>query len=519
MYHFNLVGFFSRATGIDFYSQKQRWKLFLLVFAALIVLASLYYTDTMVRKIAADEQQRVALWADAIRKRETLLQDSERLFRAIQEEERKRVELITNVYNRLNHADLNSQTLTFYTNILQSNTTIPLIETDEDGRIIRSSNLHERFDHFEVLEGALADYFAAYAPLSYPIIGGHRYIYYRDSRVYTDLRNVMDDLIDTYISELVINAANVPVVVVDSTMTRLIAHGNIEGVDFEDNDQVMELIGSMAGRNNSLSVNLPDYGRCYVYYTNSFLLTQIRYYPIAQFLAVGVFLILSYLLFSIARRSEQNKVWVGMSKETAHQLGTPLSSLMGWVELLKMKGVDGETIAEISKDIERLESITERFSKIGSAPRLEAVFLQDVLQEVIAYMEKRISSKVHIHAALPEEPVLLPLNPHLFSWVVENLIKNAVDATKGSGNIFLSIDNQKRQVAVDIGDDGRGIPVSRQKAVFNPGYTSKKSGWGLGLSLSRRIVEEYHKGQLFVKHSVVNEGTTFRIVLPKHNNL
>ncbi len=506
---------FSKIKGFEVYSKKQRWKLYLLAFAAVIVLASLYYTDIMVRKISQDERQRVELWADAIRKRETLLQDSERLFDVIREEEHKRVELLTQVYDRLNREEVDREALTLYTNILEANTTIPLVLTDEYGEVISSSNLPSRLQGIERLTGDLADYFSAHPPMTFRIIDGRRYIYYRDSKVYSDLRAVMDDLLDTFISDLVVNSANVPVIVVDNSHRELIAHGNIEGVDMEDNAQVRELIASMAGGNRYLSINLPDYGRCYVYYTSSFLLTQLRYYPLGQFLAIGIFLFISYLLFSMARNAEQNQVWVGMSKETAHQLGTPLSSLIAWMELLRMKGVDEETIEEISKDVKRLESITERFSKIGSSPELIPENIMNTLNEVVEYMKRRMPKKVSFNVATPDKVVMVPLNTSLFGWVVENIIKNAVDAMQGAGSIYVSVEDYKDQVAVDISDDGKGIPASKQRTIFNPGYTSKKSGWGLGLSLSKRIIENYHNGKLFVKHSSLNNGTTFRIILWK----
>ncbi len=508
------LGLLKKIAGLELYSRKQQWKLYLLGFAALIVLASLYYTDVMVRKIAHDERQRVELWVDAIRKRETLLRDSEYLFALIQHEEEKRVQLLTEVYGRLEH-ELDPDALTFYLNILQSNTTIPLALTDEQGEVITLANLEGRFSDYQELTGELAGYFSKYAPISFPINGGYRYVYYQDSRVFTELRNLLHDLIDTFISDMGINAANVPVIVVDSRGSELIAHGNIQGVDFGDEAQVRELVSSMADSNRYLSVNLPTYGQCYVYYTNSFLLTQLRYYPLAQFLAIGIFLFVAYVLFSIARNAEQNQVWVGMSKETAHQLGTPLSSLMAWLELLKSKGVDEDTIGEISKDVKRLENITERFSKIGSPPQLLSINIVDSVNDVVEYMKRRTPRKVSYKLALPAKEIMVPHNPHLFGWVVENIIKNAIDAMHGAGSIYITLDDQTDQVVIDISDDGKGIPQSKHKAIFSPGFTSKKSGWGLGLSLSKRIVENYHGGKLFVKHSSINNGTTFRIVLRK----
>ncbi len=509
------MGILGKITGLQIYSQKQKWKIYLLGFAALIVLASLYYTDNMVRKIARDERQRVELWVDAIRQRETVLAEGERLFEIIQSEEEKRVELIRQIYGRLNREDLSQADLTIYTNVLLSNTTIPLILTDEEGNIITTINLDERFSEFRELRGELADYFSKYPPLTFPIYDGLRYIYYQDSKVYTELRDMMNDLIDNFISDLVVNSANVPVIVVDSEGEQLIAHGNISNVDFSDEREVEKLIRSMAGKSRYLSVNLPQFGQSYVYYTSSFLLTQLRYYPILQFLAIGVLLFVAYMLFSIARKAEQNQVWVGMSKETAHQLGTPLSSLLAWVELLRMKGVDEDVMSEIGKDVKRLENITERFSKIGSPPKLIPSNVVEPVNEVVEYMKKRTSRNVTIQVAAPAKGIVVPHNGNLLGWVIENIIKNAIDAMKGRGRIYISIEDKDTEVHVDISDDGMGIPPSQQKAIFNPGFTSKKTGWGLGLSLSKRIIENYHGGKLFVKHSAVNNGTTFRIILIK----
>ena len=509
------MGFIKQLTGFEIYSQKQRWKLYLLGFAAVIILASLYYTDILVRQIAHDERQRVELWADAIRKRETLLLESERLFADIQNEEEKRVKLLTEVYERL-YREEDRDALTFYLNILQSNATIPLVLTNEAGEVISTANLDTKYAGYDRLSGELADRFSRYQPLSFAINGGYQYVYYQDSRVFTDLREVMDDLIDSFISDIVINSANVPVIVVDERQRELIAHGNIEGVNFDDDAQVAELIRSMAGKNRYLSVHLPIYGQCYVYYTNSLLLTQLRYYPLAQFLAIGIFLFVAYMLFSVARNAEQNQVWVGMSKETAHQLGTPLSSLMAWQELLKMKGVDQDTIGEMAKDLKRLENITERFSKIGSPPQLLVMDITSSVNEVVEYMRKRMSRKVSLKLAAPADPLIVPHNPSLFGWVIENIVKNAIDAMEGKGSIYITLEDAGKEVIVDISDDGKGIPASKQRAIFRPGFTSKKSGWGLGLSLSKRIVETYHGGKLFVKDSAINQGTTFRILLKKH---
>lgn len=252
----------------------------------------------------------------------------------------------------------------------------------------------------------------------------------------------------------------------------------------------------------------------YVYYKDSQLLNSIKYFPYRQLTGIAVFLILAYLAFSSSRRSEQNQVWVGMAKETAHQLGTPISSMMAWIEILKDKygEKDAELLDEMESDVGRLEVIAERFSKIGSAPVLEKHNVKDVVRNYIDYLEKRISKKISFKVT--GEPVAAELSVPLFEWVIENLCKNAVNAIgTNEGEITLNVSQNKTHVYVDISDTGTGIPKSKFETVFQPGYTTRKRGWGLGLSLTRRIVENYHKGQVFVKDSEVGKGTTFRVIL------
>jgi len=246
------------------------------------------------------------------------------------------------------------------------------------------------------------------------------------------------------------------------------------------------------------------------------LLVKLRYYPFFQLAVIALFLVVSYLAFSSSRKAEQNQVWVGMAKETAHQLGTPLSSLIAWQEFLKMKGTDAAYTSEIEKDIQRLQTITDRFSKIGAAPALQKENVRDVLQHSIDYIRSRTSDKVSFSISTTgADHVFAPMNVPLFEWVIENILKNSIDAVGGDGKIHITITDQHQFVYIDISDTGKGIPKSSYKTIFKPGYTTKKRGWGLGLSLSKRIIEDYHDGQIFVKSSDLNKGTTLRIVLKK----
>ncbi|MFC1734457.1 sensor histidine kinase, partial [candidate division KSB1 bacterium] len=293
--------------------------------------------------------------------------------------------------------------------------------------------------------------------------------------------------------------------------------GDIDSVKImNDPEYISKMLAEMESQNKPLSIDLPELGTSYIYYEDSYLLTQLKFYPYIQFFIIGLFLLISYILFSIARKSEQNQVWVGLAKETAHQLGTPISSMIAWIELLKLKGIDDETIGNINEDITRLETITERFSKIGSAPKLEKQNVVKVIYDTIAYVKSRTSIKVDYRINLNEDAVIEAwLNDSLFKWVIENLCKNAIDAMDGKGTITIEIVDDNALVNIDITDSGKGIPKSKHKTIFHPGYTSKKRGWGLGLSLSKRIIENYHDGKVFVKSSVSNKGTTMRIILKK----
>ncbi|MCS6824053.1 MAG: HAMP domain-containing histidine kinase [Cytophagaceae bacterium] len=252
----------------------------------------------------------------------------------------------------------------------------------------------------------------------------------------------------------------------------------------------------------------------YIYYRNSKFLTRLRYYPFVQLSIIAALGIIAYIAFSYSRNAEQNRLWVGLAKETAHQLGTPLSSLMAWHEILKQSNTDPAIVSELEKDIVRLSQITERFSSIGSTPSYSREHAEDAISEVINYLSKRISAQVTFDVInhIGSEDVI-NINKPLFAWVIENICKNAVDAMDGAGHITIEISKTDSHVAIDIADTGKGIPKSKFKEVFKPGYTTKKRGWGLGLTLVKRIIEHYHKGKIFILHSELNKGTTFRILL------
>ena len=254
----------------------------------------------------------------------------------------------------------------------------------------------------------------------------------------------------------------------------------------------------------------------YLYYGDSSLLNKLKYYPIALVLIIVLFGALVYNFYKSTKMATQNKLWAGMAKETAHQIGTPLSSLIGWVEIMKADDVDETTVTEIEKDITRLQTITDRFSKIGSEPILEQQDLIKETQESYDYLQSRFSKQVEFTFKAPKKPILVPLNAALHSWTIENLVKNAIDAMKGKGKLSVKIEEDLKFVRILVSDNGKGIPKNQFKSVFEPGFTTKKRGWGLGLSLTRRIVEEYHKGKIKVLQSEVGKGTTIQISFRKN---
>ena len=262
-----------------------------------------------------------------------------------------------------------------------------------------------------------------------------------------------------------------------------------------------------------------DNSKQYLYYDDSMFLKQLYYFPYVQFAVIITFILVAFFAFSGTKKAEQNQVWVGLSKETAHQLGTPISSLLAWVDLLKMRHQEDNLIGEMEKDVNRLRIIAERFSKIGSKPDLQIVSLNETLLNAVQYMTKRSSQKVTIQCHLPlEEAIFIKLNVPLFEWVIENLCKNAIDAMDGIGRIDINVIPKNDDVFIDVKDTGKGIDKHKFKVIFTPGFTTKKRGWGLGLSLAKRIIEEYHGGKIFVKQSELNAGTVFRIVLRTNLN-
>jgi anti-sigma regulatory factor (Ser/Thr protein kinase) len=383
--------------NLNIYKQKQRWKLLLFIFAVIIGLTSLRYTNQLVRKMSR--------------------------------EERKKAEMLAEAWKQIIKAEANDPNLNFYTRVIADNETVPVIVVDS-------------------------------------------------------LNNIL--------------------------FTR-----NLDSVKQKNPQYLIRKLQQMKDNSPPIIITLSPVEKQYLYFNQSIILTQLAYYPYIQFGIIFMFILVAYFAFNTSMKFEQNQVWVGLSKETAHQLGTPISSLMAWVEMMKIRKGDGEMLIELEKDVNRLEKITERFSKIGSKPALVKDNVITVILTAVNYLRSRSSGKIRINLNLPAYEVIVPLNAALFEWVIENLCKNAIDALNGQGQIEIALTDFTQVIYIDIRDTGKGIPKSMFKTIFKPGFTTKKKGWGLGLSLAKRIVEAYHDGKIFVHQSELNKGSVIRIVLKK----
>ncbi|MCF8322759.1 MAG: HAMP domain-containing histidine kinase [Flavobacterium sp.] len=313
--------------------------------------------------------------------------------------------------------------------------------------------------------------------------------------------------------QVISNNKTIPVILTENNS--IINTTNIDENIVKDKTKLADFLDKLKKQNDPIIIKIGPGQVQYLYYGNSSLLNKLKYYPIALLLIIFLFGALVYNFYRSTKMATQNKLWAGMAKETAHQIGTPLSSLIGWLEIMKADNVDETTIAEIEKDINRLQTITDRFSKIGSEPVLERLNIIEETEQSFDYLKSRFSKQVEFSFRAPKKPIMVSLNPALHSWTVENLVKNAIDAMKGKGNISVVIENDNNLVKILVTDTGSGIPKKQFNSIFEPGFTTKKRGWGLGLSLTKRIVEEYHKGKIKVLHSEIGKGTTMQVSFKK----
>ena len=307
---------------------------------------------------------------------------------------------------------------------------------------------------------------------------------------------------------------NIPLILADNK-GNILEYFNLDSIKALNNDYLLDQLEIMKAQNEPIEISFLKDGKQYVYYRNSDLLNNLTYYPLTLILILALFLAVIYMMFTSSKVAEQNKLWTGMAKETAHQIGTPLSSLLGWIAILKMENVDDKYVDEIEKDVHRLNTIANRFSKIGSLPELKKLDVVSVTKKAYEYLEARSSKQISFSFVVKEKMLYSNLNEELYGWVIENLIKNGIDAMLGKGDLVVEITSDSKKIIINISDSGKGMAKSQFKKIFKPGFTTKKRGWGLGLSLSKRIIQDYHNGKIFVKKSEINKGTTFQILLDK----
>lgn len=516
---------------MNLYSNKQKWKIALLVIALLMVGASLFISNSIVTKVGERERERARQWADAIQKKIELVRLTNNTFDKLRDNERKKMQLWVDATIEVSSgAPLDAPLDNIAVKIVSENNEIPVILMDNfggvSGRNLGFDTTDLRPLHPDYTKKQLMDAYKdsvlllseAWKERNEPIgpievyEGIENTFVYGDSWEIVRLEKERDSLIEAFNEDLINNKALVPVLLVDDS-TKEVIGTNMDKKIFEER-KITEILADLSVQNDPIEVDFNNGQKSTLYFDDSPELKQLQFFPYIQFLVIGLFAFIGYLIFSTFRKAEQNQVWAGMAKETAHQLGTPLSSLMAWVQLLESQGIDKMTTEEMQKDIDRLHKVTDRFSKIGSGAHLENEDISATILNVTTYLRPRISDKVDMHINV-EGGIKAKHNASLMEWVIENICKNAVDAMEGEGELYVSMTDLSNEVHIDIKDTGKGIPSNQFKTIFQPGFSTKKRGWGLGLSLVKRIVQEYHKGKVFVLESNPGLGTTFRIVLPK----
>ncbi len=513
---------------MNLYSKKQKWKIALLISAVVLICFSLIYSNYLVDKLRKREKIPVKQWTETLQKKAELITLTNKTFEELKNEERENMKLWAKATEELvKPFDLNSNVdYTFYIEIIQANKNIPVVLMDKDSSILNYLNIFDYNldsiktndpDHAkEIIESILLQKITEWSVTHEPIVvdidkNQKQYVFYSDSRKIQELVEQRNELIEGFNKEIIDNPNLVPVLFVNKEDNSVIA-SNLDPSDIDTPEKVNAKIQEFMAENDGIDVTIDDKAGV-VFFKNSKELTYLKYFPIVQIVMISLFILIAYLAFSVFKKAEQNQVWAGMSKETAHQLGTPISSLMAWIQLLEANGTDPSLLAELEKDVNRLNTIADRFSKIGSETQLEELNICANIQGIVDYLDKRSSDKIEFITDFEEQMMTALFSPVLFEWVIENICKNAIDAMEGQGKITVKIHRKMDDILIDITDTGKGIPSNSLKTVFNPGYTTKKRGWGLGLSLVKRIVEEYHKGKVFVLKSEKNVGTTFRIIL------
>ncbi len=490
-------------------SPRAKW-IVLAITVGLSIFA-LWEINNIATQIRHSEKQKVSLWAQAISQKAQLVSYSDEFFKQVGIDERRKIQMYNDILQSFNTDQATDMRFSLaYVNYIVDSCKTDLIITDADNIITVPQEMSG-----QRLQGHLLEEFSKNPPFHYKIWGMPMTLYYKESHTYRELRHVLDGFMKSFLSEITNNSVFVPVVITDGTMQCPLGFGNLDESSIDTREKLSVTLQRMQRENPPIKITLPDSQRAYVFYESTPLLKALNWVPVLYVFILMVLVLISYNLFRTARSMEQNRIWVGMAKETAHQLGTPISSLIAWTDYMEGKTFDEKYSSEIRKDLARLETITHRFSKIGSVPELKEENLCEVVENAISYLKTRSPKTIEFQTGFPEGEVKVPINRYLFEWVIENLCKNAIDAMEGSGIFSIIVSDDSKHIYLDISDTGKGIPTSVQKHIFESGYTTKQRGWGLGLSLARRIINEYHRGKIFLKYSVVGQGTVFRIVLKK----
>ena len=511
---------------------KQKLKLILMLLSIVLALFALWQVENVARQVRQSEKAKIRLWANAIAQRNRMSSATNQFFEEATIDERRKIQMYTDVL--VSFDDPNSMIDQFsltYVQYIADSAKYPYIITGTDSIITLVSNLppelEEQVKVNQKIDGKLVKDFSEF---HYNLSGMPMTLYYKESQNYAQLREVLTSFSRSFLEEITNNSVIVPVVIVDSSRTRTLAHGNIDSSEINTPAKLSERLQTMESMNDPITISLPDNSTAYVYYENSQLLKALRWVPLFYFFIALVLVVVAYYLFRTTRSMEQNRIWVGLAKETAHQLGTPISSLTGWTEYLKGKEFTEQYAGEVEKDLHRLETITHRFSKIGSVPELQDENVRDAVESAINYLQSRAPRKVKFVVSFPDdETFIAPLNSYLFQWVIENLCKNAIDAMEGGERdrsganaspdresiITIVASQDSRNIYLDVSDTGKGMSKAVQRKIFDSGFTTKSRGWGLGLPLARRIVNQYHRGRLYLKYSVPGQGSCFRIELKK----
>jgi nitrogen-specific signal transduction histidine kinase len=495
------------------FKSKQYWQVIFISMGGIFLILLIFTINLGIYSLVQDERKKVELWAKTIQKKAEIVNYAQDFFKKIEVEEKKRMEIWAEATRRLIYSS-GQEDISFYVQIISQNTTIPVVLTDENLKIIAVKNVDFKPDSIRYLQGKLLDEFSQNPPIEIRYGRIKNYLYYKESILFSELKKMLADLTDNFFNDIVRNTLSVPVVILDSSQTKIISAGNIPQKIGSDSVKLWMFVNELRKENTSADIKLSNGKVLHVYYQTSPWINQIRWLEYSLLFILLLFGVFFWFYFRTYKNKEQHLVWVGMAKETAHQLGTPLSSLYGWLELLETEQVNPTYLREMKNDLDRLKTVAERFSKIGTRPHLVLQPLCPIIHEVVSYVQKRSSSKINFYVHCEEgSHILVPLNKVLFSWVMENLIKNAVDAIEDQGTVIVEVSQNQRRTVIDVIDNGKGIPRSLFKKIFEPGFSTKPRGWGMGLALARRIIEDDHGGKIFVYSSVPGKKTIIRMIL------